>query len=399
MPKLAIITFGYEVGPAPADCVWTADVRNIPADVVAGLYDRTGMDEEVQDKILATPQAQTWIAKFKEDIMPQLQAGDRIAIGCSIGVHRSVAIAQELARIARAAGFDPTVQNRDLGSQRDTSINIEHMSSQEVRAIGDVAYTIENGLPRIDARAIIFDSWSEDLGGFRERMMPGSTDLSPDMVALFDHDTSMVIGRVSAGTMQLRQDSNGVSFTAYPPDTTWAADLKVSMERGDIRGCSFRMLVEEDEWYLRDGQVCRDVKRATISELTITSMPAYPATTAEARSRAEELATAIPATLEQREAQILDDDAQQQLKDIYAAIEIASDKLEQTLMAIDPTFMEDQAEAPEEPAEPSTEAPEESGTGSGPASESMNRSVDGASTSTTSTAYAAGFGFIKTKRK
>ena len=161
------------------------------------------------------------------------------------------------------------------------------MSKAETRAIGDIQFSMEGDRPRIDARAILFDSWSVDLGGFRERIMPGAVELDPDLVALFDHDTSMVLGRVSAGTMNVSQDERGVAFTAYPPNTTWANDLAVSMKRGDIRGCSFRMIVDDDEWSVdrSSGMVQRDVKKMRVSELTITSMPAYPETTAAARSQ------------------------------------------------------------------------------------------------------------------
>lgn len=162
------------------------------------------------------------------------------------------------------------------------------MKEYEVRTTpnGELRFLVEGDKPRIDAKAIMFNSWSCDLGGFRERMLPGSVELEDDLLALFDHDTSMVIGRTSAGTMTTTQDGSGVAFTAFPPDTTWARDMRVSMERGDIKGCSYRMLPIEDKWYVENGQVCRDIIKAQVSELTITSMPAYPATTAEARDRA-----------------------------------------------------------------------------------------------------------------
>lgn len=203
--------------------------------------------------------------------------------------------------------------------------------ASEIRALpgGELRFVLEDGRPRIDARAILFDSWSVDLGGFRERMMPGSVTLDPDLVALFDHDTSMVLGRVSAGTMEARQDELGVSFTAYPPETTWAADLRVSLERGDIRGCSFRMMVEEDDWYVRDGQVCRDVKKASISELTITSMPAYPETTAEARSHAQALEAHIPA--EARAGRVLSSTNEDKIRSAHASLNDVLDTLDSSL--------------------------------------------------------------------
>lgn len=340
MPRLSIETFGYDVSNPPGNVAWTIDVRDIPGNVVAGIAQLDGKSKAVQDRVLATSQAKHWISRFERKL-PDLKDGDTIAIGCSRGVHRSVALAEEFARIARAQGWDVLIRNLDLG-KRDTQRSIESMSTFEVRAIGgdNVSFSVIDGKPAIRARAIIFDSWSEDLGGFRERMMPNSVTLDADMVALFDHDTSMVLGRQSAGTLDVRSAQGGVDFTAYPPETSWAKDLQVSMSRGDIRGCSFRMMVDKDQWYVRDGQVCRDVLSARISELTVTSMPAYSATTAEARSHASELAAQIPADLEERAGLVLTDASEQLIKNALQAVEMASDTLEEVLKQVDPTFVD-----------------------------------------------------------
>lgn len=348
--QLTIITFGYKVGPPPEDCAWIADVRNIPDSVFDGLKDKTGLDKAVSDKILATSQAQAWLDKFTAKL-PELRDGDRIAVGCSIGVHRSVAVAQAMAKIARDAGWNVTVENRDLQKQRDTrdtivSMEGQHMSS-EIRATsaGELRFMTDGGKPRVDGRAILFNSWSVDLGGFRERMLPGSVELDSDLVALFDHNSAMVLGRVSAGTMEARSDSNGIAFTAYPPQTTWANDLRVSMDRGDIKGCSYRMFVDEDRWYVENGEVRRDVLKARVTEVTVTSMPAYPETTAEARSHAQALAK--HAKIEERAGRVLSDATATVLKNVFQNIELASDTLEQLLVANDPTFNEDNYGIPE----------------------------------------------------
>ena len=277
---------------------------------------------------------------------------------------------------------------------------------------GELRFVMDGGKSRIDGRAILFDSWSVDLGGFRERMLPGSVQLDADLVGLFDHDSSMVLGRVSAGTLEVRPDSRGVGFTAYPPETTWAKDLKISMERGDIRGCSYRMMVDEDRWYVENGEVRRDVLKARISELTITSMPAYPETTAEARDRAATLAK--HAIGEDRAGRVLSDANTQILKSVFQNIELASDTLEQLLVANDPAFNEDDYGLPEtsEPMESETidmtlaqaeiNADEHTGSdiisGGAPAEDAGN--TDGASENTQrrSRTYVPGFGFIPTRK-
>lgn len=434
--NLTILTFGYEVSEPPEDCVWVADVRNIPSSVITGMWQMDGTDKAIQDAVLATSEAKAWIRKF-ENRLSSFKDGDRIAIGCSIGVHRSVALAYEFARIARERGWDVTVRNLDLGSRRDTGSTITRMEgaatmAYEVRAAGSagLTFTVDpSGKPRIDARAILFDSWSVDLGGFRERMRPNSVTLESDLVALFDHDTSKVLGRTSAGTMEVRTDSAGVAFSAYPPETTWAADLRVSMERGDIKGCSYRMMVDEDVWYVENGMVCRDVLKARVSELTITSMPAYPETTAEARDHAAALAkTAVPEKVEERAGRVLSttneylvkaavealDGVNDGMDAIESAVELVKTTLVNVLQQVDPTY---QPEGEGDMGGCDCEMPctdpnctcEDPNCPMCSGNEVSDPSMDGASTQDRGAAggapvkkagtFVSGFGFITTKRK
>lgn len=165
------------------------------------------------------------------------------------------------------------------------------MSESEIRTIPvEVrAITGDDGRRVIEGRAIVYDAWSEDLGGFREMLVPGSANLTSDLLALFDHDTSMVLGRTSSGTLEAHDDGSGVVMRAFPPDTSWARDLLVSMDRGDIRQMSFRLRVNEDEWNVVDGEVQRVIRDMDVDELSVVSMPAYPQTSANARSKAAEL--------------------------------------------------------------------------------------------------------------
>lgn len=278
----------------------------------------------------------------------------------------------------------------------------------EVRALstGELRFLTDGGKPRIDGRAILFDSWSVDLGGFRERMLPGSVNLDPDLLALFDHATDKVLGRTSAGTMEVRMDERGVAFTAYPPETSWAKDLQVSMQRGDIRGCSYRMMVEEDKWYVDpSGQVCRDVVKASVSELTVTSMPAYPETTAEARSTAAKLAQA--ANVEQRVGREISDANVTILKSVFQNLELASDTLEQLIAKNDPNFNEDNFGLPETEDPEMTDGQPDAGRTPGSDILAPTGAVDGSgdgsvgateNTQTRSRAFVPGFGIISTPK-
>ena len=108
------------------------------------------------------------------------------------------------------------------------------------------------GAPVVTGYAAVFSSLSQDLGGFREQIMPGAFTTSlanqPDVRALFNHDPNLVLGRTKAGTLELAEDGTGLQWSATLPDTTVARDLAISVERGDIDQCSFGFYCLEDDW-------------------------------------------------------------------------------------------------------------------------------------------------------
>ena len=108
---------------------------------------------------------------------------------------------------------------------------------------------LEDGTKTISGYAIVFNSESNDLGGFREVIKPGSltgADMS-DVVALFNHDSNIPLGRVP-GTLKLQTTKKGLRYEIIPPDTQAARDLMTSIERGDVKGSSFGFTIAEDEW-------------------------------------------------------------------------------------------------------------------------------------------------------
>jgi Escherichia/Staphylococcus phage prohead protease len=137
----------------------------------------------------------------------------------------------------------------------------------------------------IGGYAAVFQSWSEDLGGFREQIAPGAFARSislDDVVALFNHNPSQVLGRTKSGTLTLKEDSVGLDFRVSLPDTTLGNDLLKLVKRGDIRGCSFGFRVRKDDWNAAgDERTLLDVSLADIGPVTF---PAYPSTTLAARS-------------------------------------------------------------------------------------------------------------------
>lgn len=139
--------------------------------------------------------------------------------------------------------------------------------------------------------AAVFNSDSHDLGGFVERIEPGafkrSIDSADDVRALFNHDTNIVLGRTTAGTLRLAEDERGLAIEIDVPDTQYVRDLVVApIERGDISQMSFGFRVRagganwtEDD----DGQAYRTLTDLELFEVSPVTFPAYPDTDIAAR--------------------------------------------------------------------------------------------------------------------
>ncbi|MCO1340205.1 RNase adaptor protein RapZ [Kocuria polaris] len=123
--RLNVMSFGFKYG-LPADANYVADVRFIPnPHWVPELRPQTGRDESVQRYVFAAEGAEEFIAAYLEALKPVLEGYRRenkhyatIAIGCTGGKHRSVAVTEELARrLAQLPSVTVNVSHRDLGRE------------------------------------------------------------------------------------------------------------------------------------------------------------------------------------------------------------------------------------------------------------------------------------------
>lgn len=152
----------------------------------------------------------------------------------------------------------------------------------------------EGGQTVLTGRAIVYNRLSEDLGGFREMFAPGSLAASLEahpVASFWQHDPAYVLGRTSNGTLQLRDGQDGLDFVITPPDTQWARDAMVSIERGDVYQMSFGWTPDPngDEWKMLEGEVLRIVRSARLFEISPVTFPAYPQTSVELTKRAADL--------------------------------------------------------------------------------------------------------------
>jgi len=148
--------------------------------------------------------------------------------------------------------------------------------------------------PVISGYAAVFNSKSEDLGGFIEEIAPGAFGggLNDDIRALWNHESRYVLGRTTNGTLSLVEDERGLRFEVRPPDTSYAHDLIELIRRGDVNQMSFGFQVIDDEWRTEGGINYRTLKKVRLFEVSPVTFPAYPETSAEARAKCEQLTAA-----------------------------------------------------------------------------------------------------------
>lgn len=151
--------------------------------------------------------------------------------------------------------------------------------------------------------AAVFGQVAQIRGGY-EAIAAGAFDevlaRADDVVALRDHNPSLILGRTSAGTLRLGTDTDGLVFEVDLPDTGYARDVRELVARGDLRGASFGFLPGRDELgHAPDGRQLRthtSVKR--LLDVSVVAMPAYEGTDVTLRSYE-------PSALDQRTQLIL----------------------------------------------------------------------------------------------
>jgi len=147
---------------------------------------------------------------------------------------------------------------------------------------------------RLIGYAAIFDSVSDDLGGFYEVISPGAfaeslADRSQDIVLAWAHDLSRPLASRNAGTLDLREDGKGLAIEAALNGTTWAADALAAIESGTVTKMSFMFRTRPggDKWRREGGRDIRTVTSAQLFEVSPVVFPAYSATSVATRSAAE----------------------------------------------------------------------------------------------------------------
>jgi uncharacterized protein len=145
------------------------------------------------------------------------------------------------------------------------------------------------GVYTVKGHAAVFNKWSLDLGGFRERIKKGAFDNAlskdPHVLHLWDHDTSKALSstRSTQYPLELRVDPQGLHFYSKVAPTSYSEDLRVLLEGGVISQSSFAFTVAKDEWRLIEEDGEERVERSILEvdelfDVTTCAMGAYPTT-------------------------------------------------------------------------------------------------------------------------
>jgi HK97 family phage prohead protease len=137
--------------------------------------------------------------------------------------------------------------------------------------------------------AAVFNSPSEDLGGFVEYIAPGAFDsvMNDDVRGFYNHDWNYLLGRVSSGTLRIFLDEVGLGYEIDLPNTSYANDLAELMKRGDVNQSSFAFMIESDKWEVKGKQNIRTITKVSrLIDVAPVVIPAYPAATSKLVSRA-----------------------------------------------------------------------------------------------------------------
>ena len=141
----------------------------------------------------------------------------------------------------------------------------------------------------IEGYFAVFGSNYQLWEGSTESVDPHAFDnaLADDIRCLIDHETRLVLGRNTSGSLELRVDSRGlwgrVKINQADQD---AMNLYARVERGDVTQCSFGFDIKNEDCDFReDGTVHWTIMSVKLYEVSIVTFPAYEDTSVSARKR------------------------------------------------------------------------------------------------------------------
>lgn len=141
--------------------------------------------------------------------------------------------------------------------------------------------------PKIEGYFAVFDSNYEICDGYTESIARTAFDgqLTKDVRALINHDTSKVLGRTTAGTLRLRVDDHGLyGEIDINPNDSEAMNCYERVKRGDVSQCSFGFFITSEKIDHREDETHWTIESVDLFEVSVCTFPAYEETEVSARA-------------------------------------------------------------------------------------------------------------------
>ena len=169
----------------------------------------------------------------------------------------------------------------DKNVPQTRSLNSE-MCKLKTRADGESDMYIEGYF-------VVYNRETELWPGYFEQVAPEALNntLGNDIRALINHDSTLVLGRNKAGTLELKSDGHGLwGSVKINPNDSDAMNLYERVRRQDVSQCSFGFnIVNEEDEFRDDGTIHTILKEIDLWETSIVTFPAYEETGVQARKK------------------------------------------------------------------------------------------------------------------
>lgn len=148
----------------------------------------------------------------------------------------------------------------------------------------------DEGNPILEGYFVRYDDVYEIAPGATESIARGAftESITGDVRALYNHNSDIVLGRTSAGTLELKDTDQGLwGRVIINQSDSQAMDAYARIARGDITGCSFGFEVEKESTEVKDdGSVHWTIEKVNpLYEVSPCVFPAYSATSIHAREK------------------------------------------------------------------------------------------------------------------
>lgn len=140
----------------------------------------------------------------------------------------------------------------------------------------------ENGMQTLKGYPITFNTLSDDRGGYKVRIMPGSVALAAQVFAVCNHNYDQPLAVTDNNSLRiLPADDKGIPVEIDLPDVSYARDMQTLIADKIVKGMSFAAIPETVKSHetTENGQRIVNFDSFTTDEFTVTAIPSFVSTT------------------------------------------------------------------------------------------------------------------------